>query len=157
MRLVLLSRKVIHKYVNSFCLVTFVVDELEMRVLVYALDLDAHRLVVRRILRVEPSIHVFFAVQFTNMSASRLFPSVRALIYLLTSPTPTKATVSLPVNNWILVDVFNSLIGLNFGDLVVAYLLLFFEDFRLVLFLDVLLLFSELCLFVLVQLQVRLS
>ena len=136
---------------------TLIVDELEMRILVNALDLDAHRLVVGRILRVEASIHVLFAIQLTNVSTSRLLHSVQALVDFLTSPTPTEATVSLPVDNWILVDVFDSLIGLNFRNLVVAYLLLLFEDFGLILFLDILLLFAELCLFVLVHLEVRLG
>ena len=131
---------------------TLIVDELEMRILVNALDLDAHRLVVGRILRVKASIHIFFAIQLTNVSTSRLFHSVQALVDFLASPTPTEATVSLPVYDWILVDVFDSLIGLNFRNLVVAYLLLLFEDFGLILFLDVLLLFAKLCLFVLVHL-----
>ena len=48
---------------------TLIVDELKMRILVYALDLDAYRLVVGRIIRVKASIHVFFAVQLTNLSA----------------------------------------------------------------------------------------
>ena len=91
------------------------------------------------------------------MSTSRLLHSVQALVDFLTSPTPTEATVSLPVYDWILVDVFDSLIGLNFRNLVVAYLLLLFEDFGLILFLDILLLFAELCLFVLIHLEVRLG
>lgn len=64
----------------------------------------------------------------------------------------TEATVSLPIYDRILVDMFDSLIGFNFWDLIVAYLLLLLKDFRLVLFLDILLLFAELCLFVLVHL-----
>ena len=64
----------------------------------------------------------------------------------------TEATVSLSIYDRILVDMFDSLIGFNFWDLIVAYLLLLLKDFRLVLFLDILLLFAELCLFVLVHL-----
>ena len=64
----------------------------------------------------------------------------------------TEATVSLSIYDRILVDIFDSLIGFNFWDLIVAYLLLLLKDFRLVLFLDILLLFTELCLFVLVHL-----
>ena len=64
----------------------------------------------------------------------------------------TEATVSLSIYDRILVDMFDSLIGFNFWDLIVAYLLLLLKDFSLVLFLDILLLFAELCLFVLVHL-----
>ena len=129
-----------------------IIDELELWILINALYLDAHRLVVGGILWVESSIHVFVIVQFTNVSTSRLLHSVQALVHFLTAPTPAQAAISLSIYDRVLVDVFDNLIGFDFWDLVVAYLLLFFEDFGLVLFLDELLLLAELCLFVLVHL-----
>ena len=46
----LLSRKVIHEHINPLGLMPIIIDELELRILINALYLDAHRLVVRGIL-----------------------------------------------------------------------------------------------------------